>query len=196
MRRDCMTADYGIPARDSRDADYTERMPAWLPPPPPAIVIVMQTPQAKAAIEGLTFPCDESGVIHCSVVETVTANRSVEDMRIIAKYVALLSERNRRFYISWKEKLPSAAYEVVRRIRPFPFLPYGDMYAITDMQLILQESRDRIIVRYPKRPDDAKTNLLAEDDYASYETVLSTFITTIEKEIGKLKKYEGKLPEC
>jgi len=188
MRRAFMVADYGTLACNRRDAVYTEGMPAWLPPPPPAIVVA--APQAKATTREMSIPADENGIIRCSVIETVTANRSVEDMRIIAKYVALLSERNRRYYASWREKLPSAAYEVVRRIRPFPYLPYSDMYAITDMQLILQESRDRIIVRYPRRPSDPTTSFLAEEDYITYETPLSAFMKAIEKEIPRLKKYE------
>ncbi len=164
-------------------------VPVWIPPPPPAIVIV-QAPQGKRALEGTSFPCDDTGVIRCAVLETVTVNRSAEDIRLIAKYVSLLSERNRRYYLSWRERLPSAAYEVVRRIRPFPYLPNGDMYAITDMQLILQEDRDRILVRYPRRPSDPSISELAEDDYVTYETKLSTFMKVVEKETARLKKYE------
>jgi len=171
----------------SGDEDYTGTVFVSLPPPPPAIIFVQQ-PQAKTPPEA-TFPCDESGIIRCSVTENVTANQSMEDMRIIAKYIWLVSERNRRFYVTWGDKLPSAAYEVVRRIRQFPYLPYGDMYAITDMQLILQESRDRIIVRYPRRPDKL-TSELEEVDYITYETNLTAFMKAINKEIGKLKKYE------
>lgn len=158
-----------------------------LPPSPPAIILLQQPP--AQATPPATFPCDETGIIRCSVTETVTANRSVEDLRIIAKYIWLVSERNRRFYTTWKDKLPSAAYEVVRRIHPFPYLPYGDMYAITDMQLILQEGRDRIMVRYPKRPDKM-TSEMEEVDYVTYESNLTAFMKAVEKEIVKLKKYE------
>ena len=111
-------------------------------------------------------------------------------MRTIAKYVSLVSERNRRFYISWKEKLPSAAYEVVRRIRQFPYLPYGDMYAISDMHLFLDEGRNRIVVRYPREPEKKRLAPLAEDEYVIYETNLANFMKAIEKELPKLKKFE------
>lgn len=150
---------------------------------------MFQQPQEKFAA-AQSFPCDADGVIRCSVTETVTAERSLEDLRIIAKYIGLVAERNRRYYMTWQEKLPSAAYEVVRRIRPFPFLPYGDIYGITRMQLIVQQSNNRIVVRYPKRPDDPNISELSEDDYVTYDTDLARFIKTIEKETAKLKKYE------
>lgn len=175
----------------------------WLPPPP-AIVYVMpdQTttappPQAppKAAVQGSTFVCDETGVIRCYVTENVTAKTRVDNMRVIAKYLWLVAERNRSFYATWREKLPSAAYEVVRRIKSFPYLPYGDMYAIIDMQLIIEEERNKIVVRYPKRPDKNQHDELAEDEYVTYETDLTTFMKAIEKEIGRLKRYDKKQPQ-
>jgi len=134
--------------------------------------------------------CDETGVIHCYVNENVTAKTRVDNMRIIAKYLWLVAERNRSFYVAWREQLPSAAYEVVRRVKPFPYLPYGDMYAITDMQLIIEETRNKIIVRYPKRPDKNQHDELAEDEYITYETDLTAFMKVIEKEIGRLKRYD------
>jgi hypothetical protein len=161
-----------------------------LPVAPPAIVWQQPAPPAKPPLPAGPFTCDESGVIQCSVSETVTAIRSQEDIRLIAHYISLLSERNRRFYLAWREKLPAAAYEVVRRIRPFTYLPYGDMYAITDMHLILEEDRNRIVVKYPKRPESDQHSELAEDDYVVYDTDLAQFMKVIEMEIGKLKKYE------
>ena len=133
--------------------------------------------------------CDTTGVIQCSVSERITQDKGQEDIRMIATYVALLSERNRRFYLAWNEKLPSAAYEVVRRIHQFPYLPYGDMYAITDMRIVLEEDRNRITVRYPKRPDSKPNEELPETDYVVYDAPLAPFMKAIEKEIGKLKKY-------
>ena len=164
-------------------------MSAWLPPPPPAIVLV-QDPQTKSLGDRPEFVCDESGVIRCAVVETVTVNRSAEDLRTIARFVSLVSERNRRFYLAWHEKLPSAAYEVVRRVRTFPYLPNGDMYAITDMQVILQEERNRIIVRYPRIPS-RRASEWSESDYVVYESNLSAVMKMIEKEIGRLGRYGG-----
>lgn len=166
-------------------------MAVWLPPPPPAIIWQQKdAPVWPGQAGDIAFTCDENGVIRCSVTETVTANRSLEDMRIIAKYVSLVSERNRRFYISWKEKLPSAAFEVVRRIHQFPYLPYGDMYAISDMHLFLDEGRNRIVVRYPREPEKKRLAPLAEDEYVIYETNLANFMKAIEKELPKLKKFE------
>lgn len=136
------------------------------------------------------MPCDLSGIIHCSVTETVKGTSSTDDIRVIAHYISLLSERNQRYYTMWREKLPSAAYEVVRRIHSFPYLPYGDMYAITDMQLIVEKDRDRILVRYPKRPEEKKAGDMSETEYVTYETPLAAFIKVIEKEVSKLKKYE------
>ncbi len=134
--------------------------------------------------------CDVEGVIHRLTIETVAASRSLFDLQRIAKFVALVSERNRRFYLSWHEKLPSAAYEVVRRIHSRPYLPYNDMYGITDMRLIHDEANNRLTVRYLKRPNDTRTEL-NEDDWVTYSTDLGAFMRTIEKEIEKLKKYDG-----
>lgn len=159
-----------------------------LPPPPPAIV--WQIPSAKPSPPSQTIVCDTTGVIRCSSAETVGAKTSADDIRVIAKYIALLSERNQRFYIMWREKLPSAAYELVRRIHPFPYLPYSDMYSITDMQLIIYKDEDRIVVRYPKHPEDKNSAEWTDDDYVVYETPLAAFMKVVEKEIGKLKKYE------
>ena len=145
-------------------------------------------PAAVAAV----FPCDADGVIRCSLdqVETVTSPRSLEDMRIIGKYIQLVSERNRRYYISWQTKAPSAAYELVKRVKAFPYLPYGDSYSIVGLDIVLNQARDLITVRYPKNPKQNQTAPIAEKDHAIYETKLSAFIRDLEKEIAKLKKYE------
>jgi len=138
------------------------------------------------------FPCDSDGVIRCSFeqVETVSSPRSLEDMRIIGKYIQLISERNRRYYISWQTKSPSAAYELVKRVKSFPYLPYGDSYSIVGLDIVLNQARDSITVRYPKNPQHDQTARIAEKDHAVYETKLSVFIRDLEKEIVKLKKYE------
>lgn len=163
-------------------------MPVWLPPPP-AIVIV-QAPQVPPAAARSEVPCDETGIIRCVIDARTQTQRQIDDMRVIAKYVWLVSERNRRFYVAWREKLPSAAYEVVRRIRQFPYLPYGDMYSIQDMQLFIDEDQRRITVRYPKRPNDKHISEQAEDDYVTYTNDLAGFMKAITKEIERLKKYE------
>jgi hypothetical protein len=164
-------------------------MPASLPPPPPAIVWVQE--QRAALPAGKTdFPCDEAGIIRCVVDEKTQTQRQIEDMRTIAHYIWLLAERNRRFYVAWQEKLPSAAYEVVRRIRQFPYLPYGDMYSIQDMQLFIDEDSRRISVRYPKRPNDTNISEQSEDDYVTYGTDLAPFMKAVTREIDRLKKYE------
>lgn len=162
-------------------------MPLLGPPPqPPALIY--QVPQAQSSHE-TTIPCDTTGTIRCSVVETVTANRSANDLRVIGHYVHLVAERNLRYYTNFKQLAPSAAYEVVRRVKTRPYLPDGDTYGIRDLQVILNEDNNRIIVRYPKRPD-RQVSELAEDDYATYEADLTKFMKEIEKEISKLKKYE------
>lgn len=158
-----------------------------VPPSPPAIV--WQQPALPAAGQSAAITCDESGVIHCDIVETVSATKSIEDLRLIAKYISLVSERNRRFFIAWRQKPPSAAYEVVRRIHAFPYLPYGDMYAITDMRLILREDDNTIEVRYLRKPED-RTSEVVDEDFVVYRANLAKFMKEIEKEIGKLKKYE------
>ena len=139
-----------------------------------------------------TYPCDADGVIRCSFqqVETVTGSRSLEDMRIISKYIQLISERNRRYYISWQTKAPSAAYELVKRVKSFPYLPYGDSYSIVGLEIVLNQSRDRLLVRYPRKPKQNSTEPISERDFAAYDTKLSTFIDALQKEIVKLKKYE------
>ncbi len=161
----------------------------FLPPvTPPAIIWQQPQPQEpKGTRPVTTIPCDVNGVIRCSVTETVVAPSGADDIRIIARYITLLSDRNVRYYTSWREKLPSAAYEIVRRIHSFPYLPYGDMYAISDMQLTIERSRDRIMVRYSKKPDDKKSEF-EESDYVTYETGLSEFMKMVTKEIKKLEK--------
>jgi len=138
------------------------------------------------------FPCDADGVIRCGFdqVETVTSPRSLEDMRIIGKYIELISERNRRYYLAWHTKSPSAAYELVKRVKSFPYLPYGDSYSIVGLDIVLSQARDAITVRYPKNPKQNTTTPIPDKDHAIYETKLSTFIQGLEKEIVKLKKYE------
>ncbi len=163
-----------------------------LPPPPPAII--WQQPQPKPAVPSAPVVCDDTGIIRCSVAETVQGDRSREDVRLIATYIKLVSDRNIRYYTTWREKLPSAAYEVVRRIHQFPYLPHGDVYGIVEMQLVLQPDRNRIVVRYPKRPDDPTLSELAEDDYATYETDLAKFMKVIVKEIARLAKSEQRQP--
>ena len=132
-------------------------------------------------------------MIRCDVVETVSAPKSIEDLRLIAKFISLVSERNRRFFIAWRQKAPAAAYEVVRRIHAFPYLPYGDMYAITDMRLILREDENTIEVRYLRKPEDRDAEVVGED-FVVYRADLAKFMKEIEKEIGKLKKYEKSGP--
>jgi hypothetical protein len=145
-------------------------------------------PAAVAAV----FPCDADGVIRCSLdqVETVTSPRSLEDMRIIGKYIALISERNRRYYVAWQTKAPSAAYEVVKRVKSFPYLPYGDSYSIVGLDIVLNQTKDLITVRYPRNPKQNTTTPIPDKDHAIYSTKLSAFIRDLEKEIVKLKKYE------
>jgi hypothetical protein len=141
---------------------------------------------------GATIPCDAEGLIRCSFdqVETVTAPRSLDDMRVIGKYIQLVSERNRRNYLAWQTKGPSAAYEVVRRVKPFPYLPYGDSYSIIGLDIVINQTKDLITVRYPKKPKQNSAAPVADKDHAIYSTQLSTFIKDLEKEIVKLKKYE------
>jgi len=139
----------------------------------------------------MAFPCDDDGAIKCSLqqAETVTGSRSLEDMRVISKFIQLVSERNRRYYLAWQTKSPSAAYELVKRVKPFPYLPYGDTYSITGLDIVFNQTTDRVTVRYPKKPK-AKSGPVATADLATYETKLSDFIKSLQKEIEKLKKYE------
>jgi hypothetical protein len=133
-----------------------------------------------------TFPCDTDGLIRCGFeqVETVTSPRSLEDMRIIAKYIQLISERNRRQYLAWQTKAPSASYELVKRVKAFPYLPYGDTYSIVGLDIVLNQARDSITVRYPKNPKQNIRTPIPDKDHAIYATKLSAFIKDLEKEIG------------
>lgn len=139
-----------------------------------------------------TIPCDAEGILTCSLdqVETVTSPRSLEDMRIIGKYMQLISERNRRYYMSWQTKAPSAAFEFVRRVKSFPYLPYDDTYSIVGLDVVLSQQHDLLTVRYPKKPKEKPATPVPASGYAEYSTQLSTFINSLEKEIVKLKKYE------
>ncbi len=151
-----------------------------------------QQPLGQPERPVLAFPCDDDGAIKCSLqqAETVTGSRSLEDMRVISKFVQLVSERNRRYYIAWQTKSPSAAYELVKRVKSFPYLPYGDTYAITGLDIVFNQTTDRVTVRYPKKPKVNPTEPVRESEHAIYSTKLSDFIKSLQKEIEKLKKYE------
>jgi hypothetical protein len=153
---------------------------------PPDAVAAMPPGSASA------YACDDAGLIRCSYdqVETVTGSRSLEDMRVIGKFIQLISERNRRYYLSWNTKAPSATYELIKRVKSFPYLPYNDPYAITGLDIVLNQPADRITVRYPRKPKPNMTAPIADGDLATYDTKLSTFIKGLEKEIEKLKKFE------
>lgn len=140
----------------------------------------------------LAYACDADGAIRCSYdqVETVTGSRSLDDMRIIGKFIQLVTERNRRYYLAWHTKQPSASYELVKRVQSFPYLPYGDTYAIVGVDIILNQSADRLMVRYPKKPKLNAPASVADKDLATYDAKLSDFIKKLQKEIEKLKKYE------
>jgi hypothetical protein len=139
-----------------------------------------------------SVPCDPDGLIRCTLheTETVTGSSSIEDVRFIARYLELITERNRRYYLSWGTRLPSAAFELVRRVKSFPYVPYGDTYSIIGMDIALNQKEDRLSVRYPKYPKQNSSAPVAEKDHAVYDTKLSTFIKDLEKEIARLKKYE------
>lgn len=138
------------------------------------------------------FPCDAAGEISCAFqeTETVTGSRSLQDLRIISQFIQLVSERNRRYYIAWETKAPSAAFELVKRVKAFPYLPYGDTYSIVGVNITLNQQLDRVRVRYPRKPKQNAAQHLTEKDFVSYETKLSDFIKRLEADILKLKKYE------
>ncbi len=158
--------------------------------------IVLAGPQQKAPAPVVpadsTFPCDAEGVIRCRLeqVETVTGSRSLEDMRIISKYIQLVTERNRRYFIAWQTKAPSAAYELVKRVKAFPYLPYGDTYSIVGLEIVLNQNRDQLVVRYLKKSKQASRSAVSDGGFATYDTTLSDFIKTLQKEIEKLKKFD------
>ena len=58
-------------------------------------------PQQKApdpaAPAAAIFPCDADGAIRCSYdqVEVVTGSRSLDDMRIIGKFIQLITDKTR-----------------------------------------------------------------------------------------------------
>ncbi|TAK18654.1 MAG: hypothetical protein EPO35_01215 [Acidobacteria bacterium] len=159
-----------------------------------AAMLAAPDQQAPSSQPGgpVPFPCDADGAIRCSYqqVETVTGSRSLDDMRIISKYIQLVAERNRRYYISWQTKAPSAAYELVKRVKSFPYLPYGDSYSIVGLEIALNQSADTVTVKYPMKPKPNSLEPIPDKDHAVYSTKLSDFIKGLEKEIVKLKKYE------
>lgn len=159
-------------------------LPPQLPVPPAA-----QTPPIQ---KDNVYRCDPDGLITCTYqqMETVTGSRSLQDMRIIGKYIELISERNRRYYLTWQEKAPSAAYELVKHVKSFPYLPYADTYSISGLVIALDQAENRITVSYPKKVPPSQTAPVAKKDLISYSAKLSDFIKTLEQEIVKLKKYE------
>ena len=78
----------------------------------------------------------------------------------------------------------------VKRVKPFPYLPYGDTYSIKGHDISFSQSTDRVTVRYPKKPKSSAPGQVLAADFATYDTKLSDFIKGLEKEIQKLKKYE------
>lgn len=157
-----------------------------------AVLLSPQKVPELSAPVGTTFLCDEGGAIKCSLqqVETVTGSRSLEDMRIIGKFIQLVTERNRRYFLAWHTKSPSPAYELVKRVKAFPYLPYGDAYAIAGLEIGFDQATDRLTVKYPKKPKLGSAARVSDGGFASYETTLSDFIKTLQKEIDKLNKYE------
>jgi len=150
-----------------------------------------KTPELQAG-PSATIPCDPDGAIHCLLqeTETVTGSRSLDDVRVIAHYISLIAERNRRHYMAWGTEMPSAAFELARRVKRFPYVPYGDTYSIVGMDVALSQKEDRLSISYPKHPKQDGAAPVAEKDHAIYSTKLSVFIDALEKEILKLKKYE------
>lgn len=142
-------------------------------------------PQTLAPPQSIV--CDVTGVIECQVVERVAANKSLEDLRVIAKFVALVSERNRRYYAAFAHRSPSAAYEVVRLVRTRPWLPNGDSYGIVELKIVLREDDNVVAVRYPRRPDGT-------GGWIAYEAPLVPFMHAVEAGIVKLKKYDKDRP--
>lgn len=157
--------------------------------PPPQTPVA--PPQGNAQGKTDENLCDDTGEIRCVETqgEVVTVQRSLLDMRVIGTFVRLVSERNRRYYLAWQTKAPSAAFELVKRVKSFPYLPYGDTYGITGVEVVLNQAKDEVTVRYAKHPKPG-ADPLPKDDYAVYTTKLSAFIDALEKENVKLKKYE------
>jgi len=162
---------------------------AQLPVPPP-------TPPSPPVQAETAYRCDPDGVITCAFqdVETVTGSRSLEDMRVVGTFIRLISERNRRYYLAWQDRAPAAAYEVVKRVKSFPYLPYGDTYSIVGLTITLNQAENRVTVSYPKKPKQNLASPVAPDDLATYSTKLSDFITMLEAEIRQLQKY-AKAPD-
>jgi len=162
----------------------------WVRQAPP---VAAPAPQAAsqapaAAAKPAEVACDADGAITCvQEVETVSVNRSALDMRVIGKFIQLISERNRRYYAAWSQKAPSASFEVVKRIKEFPYLPGGDNYGIQSLEVVLSQSANLVTVRYPKKPDDPRST-----EKVSYSGKLDAFIKTLERENDKLKKYDVK----
>jgi hypothetical protein len=69
---------------------------------------------------------------------------SRNELQRIAAFVRLVSERNRRRFMRWGQRLPSASYELVRRIHPFPYLPYNDTYSIGQLLLTIDDAGTEI----------------------------------------------------
>jgi hypothetical protein len=129
--------------------------------------------------------------VRCLVEETVTANLAQNHVREIGHYISLVTERNLRMYAAWNERLPSAAYEVVRRLKSLPYLPYGDTYEIRDMAITIKVDAELVVISYPKKPKKPKLGeKQGEQEMITYQGDLSDFMEKIEKEIGKLKRYE------
>lgn len=161
------------------------------PPSPPAIVMAAPVGQdpVRPQVPGpaSSIVCDVTGVIECQVVERVAANKSLQDLRIIAKFVALVSERNRRLFNAFAHRSPSAAYELVRLLRSRPYLPGGDTYGIVDVKVVLKEDENLVSVRYPRRADGT-------GERVEYEAPLVPFMQAVEAGIVKLKKYDKERP--
>jgi hypothetical protein len=112
-----------------------------------------------------------------------------EELRRIVTFVNLVSERNRRRFVRWGQRLPSASYELVRRIHRFPYLPYNDTYGIRQILLTIDDSGTEISVRYRKHPDSTTSREVETPQFVTYSTDLSDLMRVIDRELVKLARF-------
>ena len=159
-----------------------------------ALVLVLASPsgtlgQTADTARIAAILCDE-----CALDELPRTLPRREELRRIATFVQLVSERNRRRFARWGERLPSASFELVRRIHRFPYLPYNDTYGIRQVLLSIDDSGTEISVRYRKHPDSTRSLEAEAPEFVTYSNNLQDLMLTIDRELVKLARFSKEPP--
>lgn len=143
--------------------------------------------QSSAQQDAGSKIADESA--WCAPDELTCIASPRDELRRIVTFVHLVSERNRRRLARWGQRLPSASYELVRRIHPFPYLPGNDTYGIGQILLTIDDTGTEVAVRYRKHPDSNGPKDAETPEFVTYAMDLADLMPVIDRELLILAKY-------